>query len=182
MKKSKPSATGSTLPTPVNLTETPLPVGSSYWTLSISAEVSPMTAATYRVPPAKGYPHGLTSHQCGTAKELMDALAKVGRKPAQFTSSTSNFARVEITLDGFRVTRFPSFAAAHANDQGENPARASKILPACPFCNCFDRVEIINWSNERADGSEYIGRGARCNRCDAVAPLPAWRRLGKIPA
>jgi hypothetical protein len=108
----------------------------------------------------------------------MDTLAKVGRKPDQFTGSTDRFARVKITPDGFSVTCFPSYAAAHVIDQNANPVKGSKILPACPFCNCSDRVEIINWSNERADGSEYIGDGARCNRCDAVAPLPAWRQLG----
>ena len=50
-------------------------------------------------------------------------------------------------------------------------------LPECPFCRREDELEIINWSNERADGGEYIGEAVRCNRCDAVAPLHTWLNL-----
>ena len=47
-------------------------------------------------------------------------------------------------------------------------------LKVCPFCRCGDLLEEIDWSNERADGSEYIGPAIRCNRCDAIAPAAAW--------
>jgi hypothetical protein len=50
----------------------------------------------------------------------------------------------------------------------------------CPFCFKTDELEIINWSNERADGSEYNGKAARCNRCDAIAPLSAWIKRGQL--
>lgn len=53
-------------------------------------------------------------------------------------------------------------------------------LPACPFCNRTDEIEVINWSNERADGSEYCGEAVKCNRCDAIAPLGTWLSRGRI--
>ena len=51
------------------------------------------------------------------------------------------------------------------------------LLPPCPFCRRKDLLEIIYWSTERPDGSEYMGHAVRCNRCDAIASLPAWLRL-----
>jgi hypothetical protein len=48
----------------------------------------------------------------------------------------------------------------------------------CPFCLATDRLEIIVWSNERPDGSEYQGNAVRCHRCDAIAPLRTWIKNG----
>jgi hypothetical protein len=48
----------------------------------------------------------------------------------------------------------------------------------CPFCKQTDMLEIILWSNERADGNEYNGNAVRCNRCDAIAPLSTWIKRG----
>jgi hypothetical protein len=50
----------------------------------------------------------------------------------------------------------------------------SASIPACPLCRQSDRIEIIEWNNERHDGTEYQGTAVRCNRCDAIAPLRAW--------
>ena len=64
-------------------------------------------------------------------------------------------------------------AAVDASKEvAENP------LPKCPFCRLSDQLEEVNWSNERADGSEYIGLAVRCNRCSAIAPVAAWLSLG----
>jgi hypothetical protein len=45
----------------------------------------------------------------------------------------------------------------------------------CPFCRRSDSLETLNWSQERYDGTEYIGEAVRCNRCDCIAPLEAWQ-------
>lgn len=64
---------------------------------------------------------------------------------------------------------------------GAEPEKGKEVqsshLPACPFCRQDDQLEIINWVNERADGSEYTGEAVRCNRCDAVTPLFTWLNL-----
>jgi hypothetical protein len=180
MKKSTPHSARPTSNAPAILPENSLPAGSTYWTLSFSPAVTTDQAAAFGVLPSNGYPHCLTRHQCGTAKELMEALAKVGRNPDQFTSSSDRFARVEITANGFTVTCFPSYSAALANDgEAGHPIR-SDILPTCPFCRQSDRLETIDWSSERQDGTEYVGEAVRCNRCDAIAPVPAWLSHGKI--
>jgi hypothetical protein len=44
----------------------------------------------------------------------------------------------------------------------------------CPFCNQTEHLEIIDWSNERPDGTEYDGDAVRCNQCTAIAPVEAW--------
>ncbi len=50
-------------------------------------------------------------------------------------------------------------------------------LPDCPFCHQDDELEILDWTTERRDGSEFIGEAVRCNRCDAFAPLAKWLDL-----
>ena len=47
----------------------------------------------------------------------------------------------------------------------------------CPFCKRTDSLEIISWSHERDDGSEYIGDAVKCNRCDSVSSVESWARL-----
>lgn len=152
---------------------------SSYWTLSYSPAVTAEQGAALAIPPDNGFPHALTRHQCGTAQELMEALVKIGRTPDQFTGSSDRFCRVDMMPRGFNVVCFPSYAAALLSDDEAKAPRCSEINPPCPFCRQADRLETIGWTNDRADGSEYVGDAVRCNRCDAIAPLPAWLSLGK---
>ena len=48
----------------------------------------------------------------------------------------------------------------------------------CPFCKSTDSLEILPWTNERKDGTEYDGDAVRCNRCDAIAAADSWARRG----
>ncbi len=48
----------------------------------------------------------------------------------------------------------------------------------CPFCLKTDELEIYNWSQERRDGTEYIGEAMRCHRCEAIATMGAWMKRG----
>ena len=48
----------------------------------------------------------------------------------------------------------------------------------CPFCNRTDLLEIYPWTSERPDGTEYQGDAVKCHRCEAIAPVEAWARLG----
>lgn len=48
----------------------------------------------------------------------------------------------------------------------------------CPYCKRTDSLEIISWSNERKDGTEYVGDAVRCRRCDSIASADSWSRLG----
>lgn len=98
----------------------------------------------------------------------------LGWKPSCFTNTTNQFARVQVTPTSLNVDSFASYAAAVAASKAASEAP----LPKCPFCLLSDQLEEVNWSNERADGSEYIGLAVRCNRCSAIAPVAVWLSLG----
>ncbi len=82
------------------------------------------------------WPHSrLCSLQFATAKELMDDARTKGWRPGQYSDPEHCFARVELTADGFNVVRFPSYAAAVADDQAQqrradSTATAAAIWPA----------------------------------------------------
>jgi hypothetical protein len=48
----------------------------------------------------------------------------------------------------------------------------------CPYCGKTDELEIVNWSQERRDGTEYIGDAMRCHRCESIVTLAAWMKRG----
>lgn len=56
----------------------------------------------------------------------------------------------------------------------------SPELPACPFCHKGDLLEMIQWSDELPDGTEYFGPAVRCNRCNVVAAADSWLLLGTV--
>lgn len=56
----------------------------------------------------------------------------------------------------------------------------AKTIGPCPYCKKADQLRELEWNHEHADGSEYAGPAVICDRCDAVAPLPAWLSLGSI--
>lgn len=144
-----------------------------YWVLKRWGGRSAATAARYGVPIYENpFEHeGMCKNGDSTPQELMKRLREIGWKTAQLTNSSEKIARVEVTRAGFNVIYFPSYADAVKAHKGEPSETA---LCACPFCHLVDQLEIINWENERADGSEYIGDAVRCNRCDAIAPMAAW--------
>jgi len=150
------------------------PSAKFYWVTKRWGGTSKETAARYGVPVYENpFEHeGLCDKGASSPQILMKRLRELGWKPSHFTDSSEKFARIEITRTGFNVVYFPSYAAAVA--AWKTPG--GKVLAECPFCQLSDRIEIISWSNERADGSEFIGDAVRCNRCDAVVPLHLWQR------
>jgi hypothetical protein len=48
----------------------------------------------------------------------------------------------------------------------------------CPFCMKTDELEIVTWSHERRNGTEYLGDAMRCHRCESVVTLAAWMMRG----
>lgn len=89
-----------------------------YWTC-LTAPVSAGIRKAWELGPDRPeWPHSrLCSLQAPTALELMAILRTKGWQPGQFSDPEHCFARVELTADGFNVVRFPSYAAAVADDQ-----------------------------------------------------------------
>lgn len=177
MKTTKPTIT-----TPDQSAPKTYQAGASYWILKIWGGRSAATAAAYGVSVCENpWPHdGLSTKGEDTPQELMKDLRARGWKISRFTNSRFQcIARVDVTASGFNLVCFPNYAAAVAAHKAQ---RDGKGLPACPFCRLADMLEIIGWSTERNDGSEYIGPAVRCNRCDAIAPKAAWLTLGKLVA
>jgi hypothetical protein len=48
----------------------------------------------------------------------------------------------------------------------------------CPYCDKVDELEIVTWSQQRRDGTEYDGKAMRCHRCVSIVPLAAWMKRG----
>ncbi len=145
-----------------------------YWVLKRWGGQTTATAARYGVSVYENpFEHeGLGSHGDDSPQDLLKRLKEIGWKTDNFTNSSDKFARVEVTRAGFNVICFPSYRAALAAHKGE---RSESSLPACPFCRLSDQLEAINWTSERNDGSEFIGEAVKCHRCEAIAPLSAWK-------
>ncbi|MEP2776790.1 MAG: hypothetical protein ABJQ29_11385 [Luteolibacter sp.] len=60
----------------------------------------------------------------------------------------------------------------------ERSAKTGLTAIPCPFCKRTDSLEIIHWTSERKDGAEYEGDAVKCNRCDCIASVDSWTRLG----
>ena len=59
--------------------------------------------------------------------------------------------------------------------QGTAKLEDSRIIALpCPFCHQADMLEIMTWTSERRDGTEYNGSAIKCHRCEAIAPANAW--------
>jgi hypothetical protein len=95
-------------------------------------------------------PINITSEE---GKQLRECAAKTGQTVEQF------------------VRKFTLEACAKLADD------ALTAIP-CPFCNRTDMLIILRWTNERPDGTEYIGDAVKCERCDAIAAVESWARLG----
>ena len=147
-----------------------------YWTLKRFGGRTAEDAARHKASiDLNPFPHnGLCWFGFDSPQKLIEHLRTLGWKTTQFTNTTDQFARVETTELGFNVLTFPSYAAAVASVKYSPDAP----LPECPFCLKNDRLERLEWSAERADGSDYEGPAVRCNRCDAVAPAAAWLAHG----
>lgn len=161
--------------TPAPTTPAVYPRKASYWTVKgwggISAAAADFCGIKTYLNPLEH--EGLCCHGYDSPQALMKELRKWGRKPSQFNTSIERFARVEVTSSGFNVVYFPSYRAAVET----HACKSSKaVLCACPFCHRADQLDIIGWTHEREDGSEYIGDAVKCNRCDAIAPLNVWQR------
>lgn len=65
------------------------------------------------------------------------------------------------------------------NPQSKCKATPPKLKP-CPFCKKSDRLSLIHWIHERANGAEFNGDAVKCDRCDAIAPLAVFQ--GRIEA
>mgnify|MGYP000035337292 CR=1 FL=1 len=48
----------------------------------------------------------------------------------------------------------------------------------CPYCDKTDELEIISWSQEKRDGTDFDSLAVRCHRCESVVTLPAWMMRG----
>lgn len=69
-------------------------------------------------------------------------------------------------------------AEQYAAELDEATAEAFAAVPdlkPCPFCGMADRLQIMGWSHERPDYTEFEGDAVNCNRCDCVVPLAAWQ-------
>lgn len=162
-------------------------VKTPYWALWRSADDAGLREA-WGVSPrvSRHFPHEALC-RCGfdTVTELIQDLISKNWKPEDLDGTLDRLAWIVPAANGMTVHAFASIRdaeefeaglATDRNNRGEFAGNADD-LPACPFCRAADKLQILEWSTERADGSELQGPAVRCNRCDTISPLATWRRL-----
>jgi hypothetical protein len=160
----------------------------SYWTLNVPP-VSNETRIAWKLGPQRkrAVHSGLCDSFFPTVKALMAFHRTMWDKPG--LPHGFQLVRVEPVEAGLKMVIFPCYAAAIVADRAR--AQLAKLatlaadavpnLNPCPFCRKSDRLEIINWSHERHDWSNYDGEAVKCNRCDAIATMAAWQKGADLP-
>lgn len=91
----------------------------------------------------------------------------------RITTAEGDLLRARAAASGQSVEEFVRSAIIHGISKLD-PLRLLSI--PCPFCGKIDMLEIMHWSQERRDGTEYDGDAVRCHRCEAIAPIAAWSK------
>ena len=154
----------------------------SYWTLNTPPVSDEARVAWKLGPPRKRAVHsGLCDSFFPTVKALMAFHRTMWDKPG--LPHGFQLVRVEPVEAGLKMVMFDSYAAAVAAGKAQVElaklatlaAAAVPDLKPCPFCRKYDMLEVINWSHERHDWSNYDGEAVKCNRCDCIATMAAWQ-------
>jgi hypothetical protein len=103
------------------------------------------------------------------------------RRPGAVLAPIST-RRAAASLHGYAWQESASGGFQPAAEAARTAESQKSALKPCPFCGLADRLEIMDWTHERRDGTESEGDAVKCNRCDAIAPVGVWQGATPAPA